>query len=560
MGQTIGVNVAKRAYDVNISQQFDGYSGVRIYVGTDDDGNAVVYEAGDTTGRTLEIKNDFGTQQMAEDILEDIQGYQYQPLVASNALLDPAAEMGDGVTVNGVYSGVFVRATTFGRLMASDISAPTDEEIAHEYSVDTAATDRAFSRFVKSTRAAISINATEISAEVERATTEEESLSSRITINAESITSEVTRATEVESSLSTRITQNANSIFAEVTRATKAEGTLSSNITATAESIKSTVAASGVWDSDGYSISVNGYGTPTANNIAASAHKDQYYLDKSSGRLWLSNGTKWSAVKYLTSIQSSLHQTADSISAQVTAQGNTKLDKTFTNSSFGWNLTSTSFSINANSSQNIFYADKSGIKIRGNAEVTGKITATSGYIGGSSGFTINATAIYNGKSSLTADKAGVYIGTNGIALGSLASDKTHSKFQVDSAGNLYAQSGTFAGSVYAKNIQSGGTYGYFNGSGIADSSISGSSKIAQYSVTGGQYGNLATSTVAYGNTAFTGTLDQVGVNKSNIAAINGYFTGTANFNYAIIQVLQAKAATLGGHSLYYSEGYVRYTE
>ena len=431
MGQTIGVNIAKRAYDVEISQQFDGYSAVRIYVGTDDEGNAIVYEAGDTTGRTLEIKNDFGTQQMAEDILADIQGYQYQPLVAQNALLDPAAEMGDGITVNNVYSGLFVRATTFGRLMASDISAPTDQEIAHEYSVDTAATDRAFSRFVASTRSSISVNSTDIEAEVARATTAEENLSSRITINAESITSEVQRATGAESNLSSRITQNANSISATVTEVGK------------------------------------------------------------------------------------------------------KLDHTRNNSSFGWSLNSTSFSINANNNQSIFYANKDGIKIRGNAEVTGKITATSGYIGGSSGFTINATAIYNGKSSLTANKAGVYIGTNGIALGSLASDNTHSKFQVDSAGNLYAQSGTFAGSVYAKNIQSGGTYGYFNGSGIADDSINGGYKLETGSVTGGvdywnqPTGSLGNSAVAYGNTDFTGTLDQVGTNTSNIAALYNYFNGNA---------------------------------
>lgn len=438
MGQTIGVNIAKRAYDVEISQQFDGYSAVRIYVGTDDEGNAVVYEAGDTTGRTLEIKNDFGTQQMAEDILADIQGYQYQPLVANSALLDPAAEMGDGVTVNGVYSGVFVRATTFGRLMAADISAPTDQEIAHEYSVDTAATDRAFSRFVASTRSAISLTSSEIRVEVARATAAEEELSARITINADSITSEVTRATEAESTLSSRITQN-----------------------------------------------------------------------------------------------------ADNISATVTEVGK-KLDQTRNNSSFGWNLTSTSFSLNANNSQNIFYADRNGIKIRGNAEVTGKITATSGYIGGSSGFTITATAIYNGKSSLTEDKAGVYIGTNGIALGGRV-DAYHSKFQVDSAGNLYAQSGTFAGNVYAKNIQYGNsTYGYFNGGGIKDGTIAGYSKIASGSVTGGQYGNLATGTVAYGNTAFTGTLDQVGINASNIQSLSarvadiqlGYFNTVTATNVA----------------------------
>ena len=422
MGQTIGVNIAKRAYDVEISQQFDGYSAVRIYVGTDDEGNAIVYEAGDTTGRTLEIKNDFGTQQMAEDILADIQGYQYQPLVAQSALLDPAAEMGDGITVNSVYSGLFVRATTFGRLMASDISAPTDQEIAHEYSVDTAATDRAFSRFVASTRSSISVNSTEIEEEVARATTAEENLSSRITINAESITSEVQRATDAESNLSSRITQN-----------------------------------------------------------------------------------------------------ADSISATVTEVGK-KLDHTRNNSSFGWSLNSTSFSINANNNQSIFYANKDGIRIRGNAEVTGKITATSGYIGGSSGFTITGTAIYNGKSSLTQNKSGVYIGTNGIALGSLASDNTHSKFQVDSAGNLYAQSGTFAGSVYAKNIKSGGsTYGYFNGSGITDGSINGGYKLKTGSVTGGvdywgsPTGALGASTVDGGNIGYsTVTTDNTayGINTS----------------------------------------------
>lgn len=463
MGQTIGVNIAKRAYDVEISQQFDGYSAVRIYVGTDDEGNAIVYEAGDTTGRTLEIKNDFGTQQMAENILADIQGYQYQPLVANNALLDPAAEMGDGITVNSVYSGLFVRATTFGRLMASDISAPTDQEIAHEYSVDTAATDRAFSRFVASTRSSISVNSTEIEAEVARATTAEENLSSRITINAESIISEVQRATGAESNLSSRITQNANSISATVTEVGK------------------------------------------------------------------------------------------------------KLDHTRNNSSFGWSLNSTSFSINANNSQSIFYADTNGIKIRGNAEVTGRVTATSGYIGGSSGFTINATAIYNGKSSLTANKAGVYIGTNGIALGSLASDNTHSKFQVDSAGNLYAQSGTFAGSVYAKNIKSGGsTYGYFNGSGITNGSINGGYKLETGSVTGGvdywnqPTGSLGYSAVAYGNTDFTGTLDQVGTNTSNIAALYNYFNGNAyatSMYIANLQLLMAgEYCTISGQTIKDGDG------
>ena len=38
MGETIGVNILKRAQNMEISEQFDGYSGVRIFVGTNDDG------------------------------------------------------------------------------------------------------------------------------------------------------------------------------------------------------------------------------------------------------------------------------------------------------------------------------------------------------------------------------------------------------------------------------------------------------------------------------------------------------------------------------------------
>ena len=66
------VNILKRVQDMDTSPQFYGYSGVRIYVGTDDDGTPIVYEAGNESGRVLEIRNEFGTQQMAENILEEI--------------------------------------------------------------------------------------------------------------------------------------------------------------------------------------------------------------------------------------------------------------------------------------------------------------------------------------------------------------------------------------------------------------------------------------------------------------------------------------------------------
>ena len=334
MSETVGVNVAKRAMNLEVSPQFDGYSAVRIYVGTDEDGNDIVYEAGDTNGRVLEIQNDFGTQEMANNILSDIRGYQYQPMSATAALLNPAAEMGDGVSVNGVYTGIYERQTTFGRLMSSDIKAPTDDEIAHEYSTESATTDRAFSRFVRSTRASLAITSTEISAEVSRATAAEETLRASVTLNADQIAAEITRAQSAEEQLSARLTL-----------------------------------------------------------------------------------------------------TASQISAQVTEVSNSKLDHTHTNNSFGWKLTSTSFAINSGGGTNVFYADRNGVKIRGNAEVTGKITATSGFIGdGANGFAINSSSISNGKSSFYDNYQGIYIGTNGIALGS--------KFKVDTSGNVTATSMT----------------------------------------------------------------------------------------------------------------------
>lgn len=486
------VNISRRAQSANKAPLFEPYSKVIVHVGlSSDGGEEIVYTAGNDTGRTLEVNNEWGTQVMANTILSKIRGYQYQPFQAADALVDPSVELGDGVTVNGIYSGIFVQATKFGPLMRSDISAPVDEEIEHEYGFESK-TDRAYTRMVAQTRSGISMSADAIAAEVARATDAEGELSSRVTINAESITAEVTRATNAEGTLRSSISQNAESISAEVRRATNAEGT--------------------------------------------------------------------------------------------------KLDHTYSNSSFGWELTSSAFILKSNS-QEVFKANRDGITVKGNGEFTGKITATSGYIGnGTNGFTISDTAIYNGMTSLNdSTHNGVYVGTDGISIGKGSFKVTSSgavtaknlsitggsinignRFQVDSNGNLSATSGTFSGNVYAGNIQYGGNYGTFDGAGLTPYSVSGGyngqigagtiigGNIGSYTVTGGSYGNLDTYTVEYGNTGFTGTLDQVGINQSNIAAINGYFTGTANFNYAIIQVLQAGAATLGGHSLYYSEGYVRY--
>lgn len=113
-----------------------------------------------------------------------------------------------------------------------------------------------------------------------------------------------------------------------------------------------------------------------------------------------------------------------------------------------------------------------------------------------------------------------------------------------------ASGAKFAGTVRANSIATGtitvgGTTfnaGYVTGSQIGTGTI-----------TGGSGGNIGSGTVSYGNVGFTGTLDQVGVNKSNIEAMYGYFTGSATFSN-----LKASVIWLGDKSLYFdSQNYVR---
>jgi len=158
-------NILKRADNVTVAQQQAGYSMVRIHAGTDDNNNEIIYEAGDETGAVLEISNEFGTQQMAEDILSEISGLQYQPGKAEGALVDPAAEIGDVITANNAYFGLYIRATDFGRLMKSDVEAPTDQEIEHEFGAETSQ-EREYIRFTGQVKSTLKVHSAEIAAKV----------------------------------------------------------------------------------------------------------------------------------------------------------------------------------------------------------------------------------------------------------------------------------------------------------------------------------------------------------------------------------------------------------
>lgn len=142
-------------------QQMQGWSRVTIKV--DDDTS---YTAGTDTGRELLLSNPWGTQQMAEDILARIRGSGYQAYSAEQALLDPAAELGDAVEVRGIYGGLYSRTRKLEKLYSATVAAPSDEEINHEYPYKSAQT-RSVERKFKQTTASLNILSDRIQAEVE---------------------------------------------------------------------------------------------------------------------------------------------------------------------------------------------------------------------------------------------------------------------------------------------------------------------------------------------------------------------------------------------------------
>lgn len=152
--------LSQRLSNLDVSPQFDSYSKVIIHVSDD-----AVIEVGNDDGRTLELDNPFGTQAMAQTILDSLRGFQYQPYEATGALLDPAAEIGDAANMRGNYGGIYTRSRTFGRLMKADISAPCDEEINHEYKYESPQ-ERQFKRQIDDVKASLIIANDRIDASV----------------------------------------------------------------------------------------------------------------------------------------------------------------------------------------------------------------------------------------------------------------------------------------------------------------------------------------------------------------------------------------------------------
>ena len=143
----------------------------------------------------------------------------------------------------------------------------------------------------------------------------------------------------------------------------------------------------------------------------------------------------------------------DQINARVTRTGNNEAK------SFGWSLTEEAHVWKKKASgveTEVLRIDGTGLHVNGDGTFSGTVSAA----------TITGSTISGGSITGTKINIGPYTDSDG---------NTRYKFSVNANGDLTATSGTFTGSVYAKNVLSGNsTYGYFPGSGVSASGNFGS--------------------------------------------------------------------------------------
>lgn len=181
-----------------------------------DDKNAIT--AGDQNGFVMEIECPYGTQEMADNILSSVKDHVYKGFRADNTPLPVNAELGDAVTVGDVYSMLAYRSITFGPGHFSEIAAPGENEMDHEYHYETPI-DK-INRKIAETRSSITKTAEEIMLEVSSV----EGNVSTLSVSVSGISSTVSGLTNSINGLSNSIStidQRIDSITLSVSNGTK---------------------------------------------------------------------------------------------------------------------------------------------------------------------------------------------------------------------------------------------------------------------------------------------------------------------------------------------------
>ena len=90
--------------------------------------------SGDETGTVLEVENENGTQDLADELAQKLKGMNYAPYTCDQRHIDPVAEAGDKITIGGTAYVAYNIKMTLGPSHYADLEAPAEAgELEEEY-------------------------------------------------------------------------------------------------------------------------------------------------------------------------------------------------------------------------------------------------------------------------------------------------------------------------------------------------------------------------------------------------------------------------------------------
>lgn len=180
------------------------------------------YTAGTDAGAELSASCPWATQEMADRLLTEVAGKSIAGFSASGAQMDPAAELGDGVTVGGVYAPLGALDTTCGAADTAALACGVTGEVEQEY-ITVGEIERKILRMRQSITQ-LTVQAGEIKGEI---TDVEQELSSQVTQTAAQLTTQIDDAkTQMES----RLTQTSDSLTSQISKAEQAVSTIAQKV------------------------------------------------------------------------------------------------------------------------------------------------------------------------------------------------------------------------------------------------------------------------------------------------------------------------------------------
>lgn len=512
----------------------DAVTGVEI-----EGNNGLVAFAGNREGYVLKAQCGYANTAIASLCLNRVSGYVYRPFEASVARLDPVAEIGDYVVIANTAYPIVTLEWNVSKKIVADISAPWEEEVDHEYKKLSEAAKQ-YKRIIEAVHEEAQTAIEQSENSIKLYATETFVGKSAYKADLQRLYDQIDGAIETwqgnavptlnnlpasEWDTDEKKAEHIGDLYLVNTdsdvpeagnyyRFERSGNTYSWNLlsdTVLTQALTQAMAAAET--ADRAMLLVEDFGNDVSKKatvfVTDANHPNPtppYY----EGDLWFTgdailtciytresgaySASDWAKKNsYIDAdtldsavtakITSAFEVASDSITATVEQKVINNLSDDFltteggNTTSFGWKLTQNEHAWYANGNK-VMSVKQNGLAVEG------EIRATSGYIGtANNGFTITASSIRKGMESLNdTDRNGVYIGTDGIALGAgnfkvtssgAATMKnlqvlggsisigeyvddngnTQPTFFVGSDGTLHAENGVFNGTIYASNIE-----------------------------------------------------------------------------------------------------------